>query len=647
MADPIGIVQSIIGLLVTINELVGTFHNNEVDCDRICTLVARAQAVVGPLKQTPKVMENKGMSAALKGLEEALQHSMEVVKPCKKKNAIRRGIQSKDITGDLRRAYEHISANMVLVVLANVINNNSMLVDIMESLADLRARDAYDSMLTKILEIVAAHPDVHLQQEVKTLVHTYHNSTEYAARRSEVKNEKDNVPVADIKAPCASLSDGSAKSTPVKKVIGQGGTSTVSKDSSHSSNPTDGAGSSKEKKIKRNKIDGPIRPEIKTEKTNVTADSKGPHPRASSPDGTAKSTSMNGQSGLSIVNKISRSTGNMTQVTSMDMHPSKPWIMTGHKGGLVSIWDYTEQQTVMERQVTKVPGNFANFKHKCSQFVKEKAAPHWVCSVKFIAEEKWLAVGDGDGYIHLYTFKGTKLHKVDKFRANPVDSLAVHPTKKYFLSSSAYGKKINLWDWSNGWVQIHEFDIESMYPDGVLSLKFNPRDTKTFACVTDDQRLQVGNIESFSLTTKLKGQLFKAADYFFTCSRQNLMVTLRSTSPHAEILDLKTGEVVGTLGVSGHETRRVAGHPALPILVTALDDGTVCFWDANTYRLGKKVRIADSPACHLALFTDINDIASPLAGHVQSEQEKLANHFAATLVSLVVLVDPVTSLRTR
>ncbi|KAJ1276681.1 hypothetical protein BS78_05G233200 [Paspalum vaginatum] len=531
MADPISIVQTIISLLVTINKLVGTFHTNQEDCSKIRTLVATAQAVVEPLKQRPKVMENKGMSVALKGLEEALQRSREVVESCKKKNAISRRIQSKDIAGDLRRVYEDISANMVLVDLANGINNNSMLADIMKSLADLRARDAYGSMLSKILEIIAAHPDVHLRREVEKLVHTYRGSTEHAsdqnkkerktkktdvASRSEVKDEKDNVPAADIKVPGASLSDGSAKSTSAKSVVGQGGSSTGNKGSSHKSNPADGAGSTKEKENRIKEIHGRNTKGSK-EKTNVPAGSKGSLSYAKWTS--VKSVNVKGLP--SIVKKIiSRSTKNMTSVTSIDVHPAKPWIVTGHKGGNVSIWDFQKQKTVMELQVNEEPGKTARRLHSISRYIKDTPASHWVCSVKFITQEKWLSVGDGGGYIHVYAYTGTKLSKVTRFRAhhgNSVNTLAVHPTEPYLLSSSAFGKTIRLWNWSKGWMNIRKYDVKPMYPHGVLSLKFNPRDTNTFVCVTKDNRVKVGDITTSRLTTKLMGPF--EADYFFTGSQ--------------------------------------------------------------------------------------------------------------------------------
>jgi coatomer subunit beta' len=273
-------------------------------------------------------------------------------------------------------------------------------------------------------------------------------------------------------------------------------------------------------------------------------------------------------------------------VTSIDAHPTKTWIVMGHEGGNFSIWDYQTQEIVMELQVNEVPGKLARRIHGIYQFIKETPIPHSVCSVKFIAQEKWLAVGDGEGYIYVYAYTDThKLDKVTRFRAyrhKSVDSLAVHPTEPYLLSSSAFDRKIQLRDWSKGWEKFKEFDVKPKYEGGVRSVKFNPRDTNTFACVLYDKTVKVGNINSSNLKTTLKGA--SNADYCFTSNHQNLMVTLSFKSSNPEIRDLDTGKIVHTLGMSGLKTSRVACHQKLPILATTLDDGTICLWDASTYK---------------------------------------------------------------
>lgn len=199
-------------------------------------------------------------------------------------------------------------------------------------------------------------------------------------------------------------------------------------------------------------------------------------------------------------------------------------IVTGHEGGIFSIWDYQKQvslsllllysqhvvanavkiklvklnllivwqETVMELQVNEVPDKGARQRHAFSQYFKETPVQHSVFSVKFIAEGKWLVVGDGHGYIYVYDYTDTKLHEV-KAHGKSVNSLAAHPTEPYLLSSSAFGRNIKVWDWSKNWKKFQNFYVkpENAYYDGVRSVKFNPRDTNTFACVTFDDRVKV------------------------------------------------------------------------------------------------------------------------------------------------------------
>uniref|UniRef100_A0A8R7RB91 Uncharacterized protein n=2 Tax=Triticum urartu TaxID=4572 RepID=A0A8R7RB91_TRIUA len=307
---------------------------------------------------------------------------------------------------------------------------------------------------------------------------------------------------------------------------------------------------------------------------------------------------------------ISRSIEKMNLVTSIDAHPTNPWIVMGHEGGNFSIWDYQKQETVMKLQVNEVPDKTTLMFHALSQGIKVRPPKHSVFSVKFISERKWLVVGDGHGYIYVYNYTNTKLHMVDNFRAHDkksVNSLAAHPTEPYLLSSSTIGTNIKVWDRSNKWKIFRSFNTkpEIAYYNGVRSVKLNPRDTNTFACVTRYDGVKVGSIKPSSLETTLTGS-FIMADYLFTRGDEHLMVTLRFDSHNSEIWDLKTQKVVHTLSVSGHKTTWVACHPKLPILVTVLDDGTVCLWDASIYRLEKMVHITDSKCRDLVFVPDTN-----------------------------------------
>lgn len=334
---------------------------------------------------------------------------------------------------------------------------------------------------------------------------------------------------------------------------------------------------------------------------------------------------------------ISIPTEHMPITSAIDVHPTKPWILMVHEGGTISIWNYQTQECMKTFKVTKereIRGFFIIQKYRKNSY----GFPHWIYSAKLIARKCLLAAGDGSGFVHIYSLiynltNGTTVKKVTKFSAysgKPVDTLAVHPSKPYLFSSSTFHGKIRLWDWDKDWVKIREFDVNTC---GVRSLTFNPRDTDTFACITIDRKakvldlgedvvdsnestnLQVWNIHDQSSwpTNTLPVGPYNA-DFLFTQSHLHCFMvtsgspkqcTCESTASCTEIWDMqKNGEVVHTLRVSGDsKTRGVACHPTLPILVTTLDDGTVCLWDARTYRLEKMVHIKYSSSKEALVFT--------------------------------------------
>lgn len=118
-----------------------------------------------------------------------------------------------------------------------------------------------------------------------------------------------------------------------------------------------------------------------------------------------------------------------------------------------------------------------------------RESPDAVYSVKFIAQEKWFATGDGHGWVNVYAHTSSvTANVIKKIRAHggkPVTSLAVHPTYPYLLTSSKYDNSIELWDWGQGWSCVRTFDGHIA---GVGNLTFNRWDIKSFASVGYDNR---------------------------------------------------------------------------------------------------------------------------------------------------------------
>ncbi|CAL4995413.1 unnamed protein product [Urochloa decumbens] len=292
------------------------------------------------------------------------------------------------------------------------------------------------------------------------------------------------------------------------------------------------------------------------------------------------------------------STRRFGSVYSLDVHPTETWILTGHRGGYVSIWNYHTQERVMALQVKK--GYFYKFDSTSTSVTS------CIYTAKFIAKNQWFAIGDDNGWVHVYNY--TTRNKVEGFEAHdgkPINSLAVHPTYPMLLSSSHFDSSIKLWDWDHGWVCARTFDGHA--GSGVLQLRLNQRDPNTFASVDTDDTAKVWNIHSSRPITTLVGS--SSVDFLFNDSHRDFLVTCGlQTCVCAEIWDLRTEERVHTLAVDGQSICNLACHPTLPTLVTMLLDGTVCLWDATTYslwRVSLLTRTSHGVSNRVVLWTNI------------------------------------------
>ena len=91
----------------------------------------------------------------------------ELVARCEDRSFLRRAWGAKDIADKLRGLCLDVLLNLSAVLLATGVRTASMVAEIKEAVGQLRADFAYtNSMFARILQIVAAHPDVHLRKEV-------------------------------------------------------------------------------------------------------------------------------------------------------------------------------------------------------------------------------------------------------------------------------------------------------------------------------------------------------------------------------------------------------------------------------------------------------------------------------------------------
>ncbi|KAM0896557.1 hypothetical protein ACQ4PT_023111 [Festuca glaucescens] len=253
------------------------------------------------------------------------------------------------------------------------------------------------------------------------------------------------------------------------------------------------------------------------------------------------------------------------QVSSIDVHPTKPWIMTTNHLGILGVWDcHTMTELSSFELVTYVPVHVA----------------------KFVTQEKWIIVGDFSGRIHVYSYD--KGEHIEVFHAHDscITTLVVHPVYPFVLSSSSNDNHlIKLWDWHKGWECTRTYQGHT---DRVTQVKFNPKDANSFFSASLDGMVKIWSIcsndSSNIMTLDGKVESLHCLAYFTRRDRPHLIAGCKDMT--AQIWDLGITEGC-VYELEGHtdSISVVSLHPDLPVLITGSLDGTVHIWDSTTYKL--------------------------------------------------------------
>ncbi|KAL6868108.1 hypothetical protein ACP4OV_014953 [Aristida adscensionis] len=254
------------------------------------------------------------------------------------------------------------------------------------------------------------------------------------------------------------------------------------------------------------------------------------------------------------------STVNFDKMVSMDVHPTRPWIVTGHFNGHVCVWNSETKALVSSFEVTR---------------------EQEVLTVKFIEQKQWIVAGGGDGRIYVYSYVTMKRVQSFKALSNQITSLAIHPTEPYVLSAS-YDHVIKLWDRGYGWKSTRKYGEHS---SSVMQVVFNPKDAKAFASVSKDKTVKIWGFDSPQAIT-LAGHTsdVRCLDYFTRGDHKQYLIT-GSDDGTAKIWDLQKKKCHKTLKGHANRVSAVCSHPDLPILMTGSRDGTVRLWNSNSFRL--------------------------------------------------------------
>jgi coatomer subunit beta' len=283
---------------------------------------------------------------------------------------------------------------------------------------------------------------------------------------------------------------------------------------------------------------------------------------------------------LDIKKKLSASS---ERVKSVDLHATEPWVLAALYSGNVMIWDYETGGCVKSFEVSELP----------------------VRCAKFVARKQWFLAASDD--MRMRVFNYNTMEKIKEFEAHAdyIRSLEVHPSLPYVLSSSD-DMTIKLWDWDRGFDCTQIFEGHAHY---VMQVKFNPKDTNTFASASLDRSIKVWGLGSHTPHYTLEGHErgVNCVDYYPSGDKPYILSGADDQT--VKIWDYQTKSIVHSLDGHTNNVCAVMFHPKLPIIASASEDGTVRIWQSTTYRAETTLNYGMERAWALAASPHSNKLA--------------------------------------
>eukprot|EP00591_Stephanopyxis_turris_P006839 CAMPEP_0195518382 /NCGR_PEP_ID=MMETSP0794_2-20130614/12763_1 /TAXON_ID=515487 /ORGANISM="Stephanopyxis turris, Strain CCMP 815" /LENGTH=947 /DNA_ID=CAMNT_0040647331 /DNA_START=62 /DNA_END=2905 /DNA_ORIENTATION=+ len=282
-------------------------------------------------------------------------------------------------------------------------------------------------------------------------------------------------------------------------------------------------------------------------------------------------------------------TASSERVKSVDIHPSEPWALAALYSGNVMIWDYE--------------ASHAGGAPSCVKSFELSELP--VRCAKFLARKQWFLAASDDMHLRVYNYN--TMEKMGDFEAHSdyIRSVEIHPTLPYFLSSSD-DMSIKLWDYDKNFECLQYYEGHAHY---VMQVKFNPKDTNTFASACLDRSIKVWGLNSPTPHYTLEGHErgVNTVDYYPSGDKPYILSGADDQT--VKIWDYQTKSVVHTLEGHGHNVCAVLFHPKLPLIASASEDGTVRLWQSTTYRLETTLNYGMERAWALAATKTANTLA--------------------------------------
>jgi coatomer subunit beta' len=237
-----------------------------------------------------------------------------------------------------------------------------------------------------------------------------------------------------------------------------------------------------------------------------------------------------------------------------------------------------------------------------------------VCEVpvrcaKFVVRKQWVVTGSDDMHMRVYNYN--TMEKIREWEAHTdyIRYIEVHPTRPLLLSSSD-DMSIKLWDWEKDFSLLQLYEGHAHY---VMMVRFNPRDSNTFASASLDRSIKVWGITAgtphFSLEGGTNGHErgVNCIDYYPGGDKPYLLSG--SDDRTIKVWDYQTKACLQTLKGHTHNISSVCFHPRLPLVISACEDGTVRLWHSTTYRPESTLNYGMERAWAVAVTKDANKLA--------------------------------------
>lgn len=263
-----------------------------------------------------------------------------------------------------------------------------------------------------------------------------------------------------------------------------------------------------------------------------------------------------------------------------------PWVLSSLYNGHAYIWDYSTSTLVKSFEVCEVP----------------------VRCAKFITRKQWIVTGSDDMHMRVYNYN--TMEKVREWEAHTdyIRFIEVHPNRPLLLSSSD-DMSIKLWDWERDFSLVQVYEGHAHY---VMMVKFNPRDTNTFASASLDRTIKVWGVTAGTPHFSLEGtngheRGVNCIDYYPGGDKPYLLSG--SDDRTIKVWDYQTKACLQTLKGHSHNISSVVFHPRLPLVISASEDGTVRLWHSTTYRPETTLNYGMERSWTLAVTKDANKLA--------------------------------------